>query len=153
MNYWSTKMPDLKSELEKLKLPNHFDDEPIMKYKETTKSKIVYDIVKGTPGLKRSDIAAKAANHGVSPQTALTYITQFMAAGVMQSHRVGDNPSTYEVVGPYKSPYKKIVRPKKDTQPKMVKAVTPDFDINNLKLSEARALYEQLKAIFDPAGR
>ena len=146
-------MPDLKSELEKLKRPNHFDDEPIMKHKETTKAKIVYDIVKGTPDLRRSEIAAKAVGHGVSTQTALTYITQFMAAGVMQSRRIGDGVTTYEVIGPYKAPHKKLVRPKKDTQPKMVKAVTPDFDINNLKLIEARALYEQLKAIFDPAGR
>ena len=146
-------MPDLKSELEKLKLPNHFDDEPIMQHKETTKSKIVYDIVKGNPNLRRSEIAHKATAHGVSPQTTLTYITQFMAAGVMQSMRIGDGVTTYEVAGPYRPPSQGNVRPKKDTQPKMAVAITPTLDVNNLKLSEARALYEQLKAIFDPAGR
>jgi hypothetical protein len=154
MNYWSLKMPDLKSELEKLTLPSHFDDEPPMKTQETTKAKIVYDIVKGTPSLKRSDIAAKATSHGVSPQTAMAYVTQFMSAGVMQSKRFGNGGvATYEVIGPYKSPSQGTVRAKKAAATKMTVAVTPTLDVNNLKLSEARALYEQLKAIFDPSGR
>ena len=147
-------MPDLKSELERLTLPSHFDDEPPMKTQETTKAKIVYDIVKGTPSLKRSEIAAKATSHGVSPQTALAYVTQFMSAGVMQSKRFGNGGvTTYEVIGPYKPPSQGSVRHKKATGTKMTVAVTPKLDINNLKLSEARALYEQLKAIFDPSGR
>jgi hypothetical protein len=154
MNYWSLKMPDLKSELEKLTLPSHFDDEPPMKTQETTKAKIVYDIVKGNPDLKRSEISTKAAAHGVAPQTTLTYITQFMTAGVMQSQRFGDGPSTYKVIAPYVPPSRgNHVSKAKAKKEKMSVAVTPDFDVNNLKLSEARALYEQLKAIFDPAGR
>ena len=125
-----------------------------MKTQETTKAKIVYDIVKGTPSLKRSDIAAKATSHGVSPQTAMAYVTQFMSAGVMRSKRFGNGGvTTYEVIGPYKSPSQGTVRAKKATDKKMAVAVTPTLDVNNLKLSEARALYEQLKAIFDPTGR
>jgi len=154
MNYWSLKMPDLKSELEKLTLPSHFDDEPPMKTQETTKAKIVYDIVKGNPDLKRSEISTKAAAHGVAPQTTLTYITQFMSAGVMQSMRIGDSPSTYKVIAPYAPPSRgNHVSKAKATDKKMAAAVTPTLDVNNLKLSEARALYEQLKAIFDPTGR
>jgi hypothetical protein len=155
MNYWSLKMPDLKSELEKLTLPSHFDDEPPMKTQETTKAKIVYDIVKGTPSLKRSDIAAKATSHGVSPQTAMAYVTQFMSAGVMQSKRFGNGGvATYEVIGPYVPPSRgNHVSKAKAVGTKMTVAVTPTLDVNNLKLSEARALYEQLKAIFDPSGR
>jgi hypothetical protein len=145
-------MPDLQSELEKLNLPTHFDDEPVTepeKPMNKTSAQIVYDIVAKYPNLTRNDIRKHAIQHGVPGATAVSYISQFARSEVF-GRKIGPSGfMTYHTLSEYRPPLSGVRKQKA----KSVKVDAPmpigTINIDELKLCEARALYEQLKAIFE----
>ena len=145
-------MPDLKSELEKLTLPSHFDDESITEPEKPmtkTSAQIVYDIVAKYPNLSRNDIRKHAIQHGVPGPTAMSYISQFTRSGVFDRKVSASGFMTYHTVSEFKPPMSGVRKAKASK----VKVAAPEsigtINIDELKLCEARALYEQLKAIFE----
>lgn len=145
-------MPDLKSELEKLKFPTHFDDEPTTESEKPmtkTSAQIVYDVVAKYPNLTRDDIRKHAVQHGVPGATAMSYISQFTRSGVFDRTIGASGYMTYRTISEFKPPMSGVRKQKAAK----VKVTAPEpigtINIDELKLCEARALYEQLKAIFE----
>lgn len=145
-------MPDLKTELEKLMLPSHFDDEPATEPEKPmtkTNAQIVYDIVAKYPNLTRNDIRKHAVQHGVPGATAMSYISQFARSDVF-GRKIGPSGfMTYYTVSEYKPPLSGVRKAKAKALKLAAPASVGTINIEELKLCEARALYEQLKAIFE----
>lgn len=145
-------MPDLQTELSKVALPAHFDDDvPTTETQKPmkTSAQIVYDIVTKYPNLTRNDIRKHAVQHGVAGGTAITYITQFAHSGVFGKKHNQSGVMTYHTAAPYRPPMSGV-RKQKATKVSMATSKPIEtINIDDLKLYEARALYEQLKAIFE----
>jgi hypothetical protein len=163
-------MPDLQTELKAKVIPAldslSFDDdgegatesksEPGRKgFKPTNGvSKATFQFIRDNAGkYRRSELGYAMQTLGYKISSTTSLVTQMMQKGLIAKD---SSEKLYPLVASYESPRKKPRRKKKAAPPVTTQApieVEPKLqpitiDINNLKLSEARALYDQLKKVF-----
>jgi hypothetical protein len=153
-------MPDLQTALAAIKLPAHFDDDNMAAAPDAAqeikvisenyamnKKEVVYNIIKNNPNARRQQVVSMAAREGVADSSAETYISHLMRENRVRSGGMYGERTYTIVEGAAPKPDGRKVRSSKPAV-KVPQSPAATIDINNLKLAEAKALYDQLKAIF-----
>lgn len=164
-------MPDLQTELRTKVLPEldlstlNFDDEPdtsrptqasTVKEPVMTTSRATFEFIQAHPGqYTRSEIGRQLAAQGHTLTSVIALITQMMRCGMVGRSDNGGLIPLVDHYSPVRTPAKakrKPGRPRTRVLPTIAAPVsTPaatKINIDDLKLSEARALYDELKKIF-----
>lgn len=158
-------MPDLQTALAALTLPAHFDDDNMVPAPDAaqeiktisenyimSKRTIVLEVIRDNPGIQRQRLATLALARGVGRTSSLSYISQLtrsgdvIAEGDRGEKRFRINDGSTAPVTP--RPYRRKAKPGAKAPKAQAPAAPTSIDINNLKVAEAKVLYEQLKTIF-----
>ena len=155
-------MPDLKSELKKLEALSFNDDGETQQEANMAEPKQAgisvrfFNIIRDNPGSGRRELLKKAEASGVAQGSSSTLLTQFCKRGIVRTVKNNDGYNTFFSVGDHYKPgyVKKAAPPKaaKAVKAKPVQEPVRDVDVqgmlNNMSITKARALYDELKKIF-----
>ena len=152
-------MPDLKTELKKLEALSFNDDGETQQEANMAEPKQAgisvrfFNIIRDNPGSGRRELLKKAQSIGVAQGSSSTLLTQFCKRGIVRTVKNNDGYNTFFSVGDYYKPgYVKKAASPKAVKAKPVQEPVQDVDVqgmlNNMSITKARALYDELKKIF-----
>jgi hypothetical protein len=165
-------VPDLKTELRKLEslsFNDHGETQQETEMNEDQKlgvSARFFNIIRDNPGSPRRELVAKANGIGIATASSSTLLVQFCKRGIVRAVETnGGRPTFFSIGDQYTPGYlKRAALPKKAKAPKLAKvsklvataAPVQDMGVqdllNTMSIAKARALYDELKKIFETFG-
>ena len=168
-------MPDLKTELRKLESLSFNDDGETQQETEMNEDKTLgvsarfFNVIRDNPGKTRRELVATAKLFGIATASSSSLLVQFCKRNIVRAVENSGSRTTFFSIGNQYTPgyLKKAASPKKAKAPKLVKVsnvsklvaeVAPVQDmsvqhlLNTMPIAKARALYDELKKIFEASG-
>jgi hypothetical protein len=114
-----------------------------------------FNYVRDNPGKKRVEVVRALELRGFKPSSTASLVTQMLSRGTMVYINNGIHATTSEYVAKNtrKARAKPKAKPKSKAEPKPKAVAAPTTSeaqafVDSLKLSDARAIYDELKKVF-----